>query len=71
MSKERCRADIPNTFLPRCRNKTFSINGLVYLLVKSFYKEEELPEEIRVKVRAEINRRWAWCEKNGTHTFPL
>ncbi len=63
--------DIPNTFLPRCRNKVLSINALIYALMKNFYKEEDLPADIRVKVRAEMNRRWDYVKKNNLKQFPL
>jgi len=42
--------NIENTFLPRARNKKFSINGLVALILNGFCTIDDLPPQVKKPV---------------------
>ena len=50
--------NIPNTFLPRCRNKKLSINALITFIRFGFCKIDDLPPEIKKPVLDEIKKRY-------------
>jgi len=49
--------NIKNTFLPRCSNEYFSIDGLIVLLQRGFCDMDSLPEEIRKNVEIVLDQR--------------
>ena len=62
---------IANTFLPRCRNKAFSVDMLVYMIFRGFCKLDDMPGDVRKKVRAEMNKRYDYCNANNISSFPF
>ena len=61
--------DIPNTFAPNIGNMMFSVNSLIFLTFKGFCKLESMPEDIRKKVRAEMDKRYEYCKANNISKF--
>ena len=51
------KENIKNTFLPRCDNKFFSIDGIITLLQSGFCKMDSLPEDIRKNVQIILDQR--------------
>lgn len=49
--------DIPNTFLPACEAKVFSVNYLLQLFKYGFVSFDRMPPEIAVRVRKEWDNR--------------
>jgi len=57
MKGDPVQSNIKNTFVPNCKNETFSINNLVFMLRQGFVKNRMIPEEIKVRMREELTRR--------------
>jgi len=49
--------NVKNTFVPNARNKTFSINNLVFMLRQGFVKFSDIPEDVKYRVEAELMKR--------------
>jgi len=49
--------NIKNTFVPNCKNETFSVNNLVFMLRQGFVKFYMIPEDIKMRVEAELIKR--------------
>ena len=55
--KENDIENIPNTFAPNVKNKVFSLNALVFMTMRGFVRQENIPMELREKISAELERR--------------
>ena len=51
------KRDIPNTWLPRCESKMFSINGLIVAMNHGFCHVDDFPPDVRQRVWKELARR--------------
>ena len=58
MLRENDIENIPNTFVPNVSNKVFSLKGLVFMTMRGFVKQENIPMELRQKISAELERRF-------------
>ena len=58
-------SNIDNTFLPRCRSKKLSIDGLTAFVLHGFCKIDDLPPEIKKPVMDEIKKRTNATKEEG------
>lgn len=56
--------NITNDFVPNCRNKSFSINQIITGLRQGFIKSNQLPDEIKIRVEAELLKRHPEIQTN-------
>jgi len=49
--------NIKNTFVPLCKNKTFSVNSLVHMLMQGFVTISMMPKDVKVRVEKELIKR--------------
>ena len=50
-------SNIKNTFVSNCRNETFSVNNLVFMLRQGFVKFSMMPKNVKIRVEAELMER--------------
>ncbi len=48
--------NIKNTFVPLCKNKTFSVASLVYMLGQGFVDISMMPDDVKPRVELELMR---------------
>ena len=48
--------NIENTFMPNCRSKWVSVNGIITLLQGGFCKFSDLPKDVKDKVNIILNQ---------------
>lgn len=65
MSQESFIEDIPNTFMPDCRNKVLSIEGVLRAYRHGFVQWDNIPKEVQQRLHKEIERRLK--QNEGTH----
>ena len=49
--------NIKNTFVSNCRNETFSVNQLVFMLRGGFVTISMMPKDVKVRVEKELIKR--------------
>ena len=49
--------NIKNTFVSNCRNETFSVNQLVFMLRQRFVNFSMMPKDVKVRVEKELIKR--------------
>ena len=50
-------SNIKNTFVSNCRNETFSVNCLVFMLRQGFVTISMMPKNVKIRVEAELMER--------------
>ena len=50
-------SNIKNTFVPLCKNKTFSVSCLVFMLRQGFVTISMMPKNVEIRVEAELMER--------------
>jgi len=50
-------SNIKNTFVPLCKNQTFSVNCLVHMLMQGFVTISMMPDDVKVRVEKELIKR--------------
>ena len=50
-------SNIKNTFVSNCRNETFSVNCLVFMLRQGFVNFSMMPKDVKVRVEKELIKR--------------
>ena len=48
--------NIKNTFVPLCKNKTFSVRSLVHMLRQGFVTISMMPDDVKPRVELELMR---------------
>ena len=46
--------NIKNTFVSNCRNETFSVNQLVFMLRQGFVTISMMPDDVKARVEVEL-----------------
>ena len=49
--------NIENTFVPLCKNKTFSVRSLVHMLRQGFVTISMMPDDVKPRVEKELIKR--------------
>jgi len=49
--------NIKNTFVPLCKNQTFSVNQLVFMLRQGFVNFSMMPDDVKIRVEKELIKR--------------
>jgi len=50
-------SNIKNTFVPLCKNKTFSVSCLVHMLSQGFVTISMMPDDVKPRVEKELIKR--------------
>jgi len=63
--KDPTEYNIPNTFAPRCKSKTLSVNQIIAGLRFGFFSFNKLPDDIANRVQVKLSSRPKYCPTSG------